>query len=264
MSKKTTLLAALCGLFLCIFFSWDFLGQNQVDGTKGLQYRLTSDRNGYIVTDIGYAKDTQIVIPSEYRNKPVVGIGEGAFKNCLKITSITIPDSIKNIEKYAFLGCENLSEINIPKGVITIENGIFRDCHNLTKMALHENVTSIEWNAFQDCTKLTSIELPKNLTEISSGAFWGSGLVSVAIPSKVTTIEMHVFSECRSLKSITIPISVTKIEIGAFSFCQELKEIHFEGTKEQWNAISKEEDWNEKTGGYRGYTVYCTDGNIKG
>lgn len=284
MGKKIAFLSALCGLFLCIFFSWDFLGQNEVDGTKGLQYKLTDDKTSYIVRDIGRAKDTQIVIPSEYRGKPVTGIGEEAFKDCTKITSVIIPNSIVDIGKLAFAHCKcvetvtfgensglksignlsfsdcvSLQAIDIPDGVTIIDGSVFSDCESLGKVVLHDNVTSIGEVAFGDCKSLISITLPKNLTEIETSAFWGSGLASITIPSGVTSISSHIFCDCFNLTSITIPNTVTEIGRSAFSFSR-IKEIHFEGSKEQWYTIEKGEDWDWKT---PSYIVYCTDGNIR-
>lgn len=61
------------------------------------------------------------------------------------------------------------------------------------------------------------------------------------------------------LTSVTIPVSVTEIRSWALEDCCALKEIIFEGTVAQWNAITKEYNWNNNTGTY---TVYCTDGQI--
>ena len=52
---------------------------------------------------------------------------------------------------------------------------------------------------------------------------------------------------------------VTSISSNAFYGCRGLKEIHFTGTKAQWNAIKKVYNWSSNTGSY---TIYCTDGTI--
>ena len=46
---------------------------------------------------------------------------------------------------------------------------------------------------------------------------------------------------------------------GALCGCKGLTNITYQGTKAQWNAISKGSYWNSTTGDY---TVHCTDGNI--
>ena len=64
-----------------------------------------------------------------------------------------------------------------------------------------------------------------------------------------------------NVNSITYRYYTSNDEIGeaAFYNCSSLTSINFEGTKAQWNAISKGSGWNYNTGSY---TVYCTDGTI--
>ena len=81
----------------------------------------------------------------------------------------------------------------------------------------------------------------------------------VIIPNGVTSIGQCAFGGSMLLANVTIPSSVTSIGIAAFDYCTELKNITFEGTKAQWNAIEKGEDWDADTGNY---TVHCTDGDI--
>jgi hypothetical protein len=68
------------------------------------------------------------------------------------------------------------------------------------------------------------------------------------------------FGFCFNLESIHIGSNIKKLPTGVFSDCQSLKAIHFNGTKEQWNHIKKDGDWDKNTGNY---TVYCIDGNIE-
>ncbi len=75
----------------------------------------------------------------------------------------------------------------------------------------------------------------------------------------VTSIDERGFSNCRNLMYITIPESVTRIDNYAFHQCAILENINFEGTREQWMAISKGYGWDSDTGDY---TVHCTDGDI--
>ncbi|MBP0989699.1 MAG: leucine-rich repeat domain-containing protein [Oscillospiraceae bacterium] len=100
----------------------------------------------------------------------------------------------------------------------------------------------------------------KPVTGIGMWAFsYCSGLTSVTIPDNVTSIGSYAFNGCSGLTSVTIPDSVTSIGYHAFRGCSDLTSITYKGTKAQWNAISKGEYWNYKTGNY---TIHCTDGDI--
>ena len=68
------------------------------------------------------------------------------------------------------------------------------------------------------------------------------------------------FCKCTSLIDITIPNSVEAIGPQVFSDCVKLEDISFMGTKEEWNAISKDKSWDYNTGNY---TIHCTDGELK-
>ncbi|MDY2695602.1 MAG: leucine-rich repeat domain-containing protein [Eubacteriales bacterium] len=81
----------------------------------------------------------------------------------------------------------------------------------------------------------------------------------ISIPSSVTTIGIAAFASCTNLTTITIPSSVTSIRMYAFYNCTALTTINFNGTKNQWNAITKGSGWDNNTGVY---TIKCTDGTI--
>ena len=88
-----------------------------------------------------YAGD--IVIPETitYDNVTytVTSIGDGAFNECKKITSVVIPNSVTSIGNNAFFNCTELTSITIPNSVTSIgENAFFfmqRTCiHNYSQL----------------------------------------------------------------------------------------------------------------------------------
>jgi hypothetical protein len=62
------------------------------------------------------------------------------------------------------------------------------------------------------------------------------------------------------LASITIPNGVTEIGIQGFYGCGSLTSITFEGTIEEWNAITKGTDWNYKVPTTH---IQCSDGQVE-
>ncbi|MBP5610758.1 MAG: leucine-rich repeat domain-containing protein, partial [Clostridia bacterium] len=95
---------------------------------------------------------------------------------------------------------------------------------------------------------------------IGNYAFSGcKGLTAVTIPDSVTSIGNYAFYGCSGLTSVTIGNGVTSIGERAFYGCSGLTSINYQGTKAEWNAISKGSNWNGYTGNY---TIHCTDGTI--
>ena len=58
-------------------------------------------------------------------------IGQYAFANCSKLTSIMLPEGLYSIGAYAFLGCSALTEIHIPSTVVSVGNNVFDGCKEL-------------------------------------------------------------------------------------------------------------------------------------
>ena len=245
------------------------------DGTVGIAYSAFDDCD-YLLN---------ITIPDS-----VASIGSYAFYNCTGLTSITIPDSVTSIGDRAFYGCSGLTSVTIGKGVTSIGESAFYGCTSLTSVTIPDSVTSIGDRAFYGCTNLqyneydnarylgnetnpyvvlvmsidhsniTSCEINSNCKIIYDNSMTECyHIASITIPSGIRTIGYKAFDHCLDLTSIILPNSITAIGSYAFYCCDDLTVITFEGTKEQWNAISKGEDWDYVTGNY---TIHCKDGDI--
>lgn len=167
--------------------------------------------------------------------------------------------------------------------VVSIAADAFKDCSNITSLVISDGIQRIGENAFWYCTNITSLSLPSSLTEIGESSFRGlEKLKYLTIPGSLIDLPLQSFSLCHNLESIVIeegverigayaleeafnaleyveiPNSVTAIEGYAFRKCN-FEEIHFNGTKAEWNAIYLDETWNDGNCAER---VICTDGSI--
>ena len=147
------------------------------------------------------------------------------FKN-LKITSITIPDSVTSIGVSVFEDCTSLTSVTIGDSVTSIGDSAFKNCSSLTSVTIPDSVTKIGHEAFYNCSSLTSITIPDSVTSIGVSVFeYCTSLTSVTIGDSVTSIGYYAFYGCSSLTSITIPDSVTSIYKNAFDDCSSLMSV---------------------------------------
>lgn len=83
-------------------------------------------------------------------------LNKGAFRDCTKLTEITIPKSVVSISYGAFWGCHKLKSINLSNPTI-IGSYAFCDCINLKSITLPNSANFIGAGAFSGCTKLLSV-----------------------------------------------------------------------------------------------------------
>jgi hypothetical protein len=86
----------------------------------------------------------------------VTSIGDAAFGNCTRLTSVTFPNSVTNIGDSAFAGCASLTSVTIGNGVTSIGDSAFYQCLSLTNVIIPNSVTSIGAAAFYYCFSLKS------------------------------------------------------------------------------------------------------------
>lgn len=207
-------------------------GKLTISGT-GAMYNYDREYDGVKWADYRSAVKTIVMEPG------ITAIGQYAFYKFSKVTSVTIPSTVKTIDEYAFYCCSNLPVITIPNSVTTIGSNAFNFCGKLTSVKIPDSVTSMGGYVFFDCASLPSVKLPDGLTEIGNSMFSGcSALESVTIPDTVTAIGENAFYWCNNLTELTIPEGVTTIGREAFSYCTKLTDVYYGGSENQWKKIS--------------------------
>ena len=179
-------------------------------------------------------------------NDVVTEIKENAFRDCVRLKSISIPESVTSVGDTAFHSCDNLINVKIPDSVryvgrfafacsaelksVTIGNNVtriddwaFYSCHKLSSVIIGENVHHIGDRAFDSCGSLTDVIIPNSVRYIGASAFWRCRkLKNVSFGNNVSSIGRSAFEGCQDLISVTIPNSVTTIGESAFADCSNL------------------------------------------
>ena len=169
-----------------------------------------------------------VTVPSVLGGKPVTSIGEWAFYNCSRLTSVTIPNGVTSIEEYVFDRCSGLTSVTIPNSVTRVNEYAFTGCGA----------------AIYDTTTIPGVKLVDGWAISTTGSLSGAldltgcrgiadnafrlcfGITSVTIPPSVKSIGYSAFEYCYGLTSVTIPPSVKSIGYSAFEGCDELRAVY--------------------------------------
>lgn len=187
---------------------------------------IPEDFNGYEVTEIGSSafngkKITSITLPSTVKK-----ISDSAFANCSSLTQISLGSSLQEIGSYAFYYCNKLTSITIPNSCTTIKNDAFQHCYALATVNFGKGLKTIENYAFYDCRVLDNIEFPNTLESIGYEAFmYCYKLSEVNIPDSVTSMGTYCFQSCSSISKVTIGKGLKNIPDYAFWSNSSLKEV---------------------------------------
>ena len=174
-------------------------------------------------------------------------IAECAFEGA-KITSITIPSSIKEIQLNPFLNCFKLKEIkvnsnnktydshnncnaiietktntlisgckntNIPQGIEKIGEEAFAGT-KIKSIVIPSSINEICRSAFENCSNLSKVTLNEGLEKIDTGVFQRTNISSITIPSSVKEIDFNAFYKCFNLIQVTFNEGLEKI--GSYAF----------------------------------------------
>lgn len=224
-----------------------------------------------------FSKDT-LVIPDVIDGMPVTTINidiiRGIYENDTAAPKIhvTVGKNVKNIERLVISGYDvtysvqegsaylaaydgglyskdktvlygypgiKKGTLKIPDGVKKIGNWALAFIMDDVNIILPEGLTHIGYGAFSQ-SQITDINLPGSIVEIEGDAFnmCSSTLNKLIIPSGVTVLNEYVFGVCQ-FESLYLPKSIKLIKDDAL--LGEIKNIYYEGSEAEWNAIERTE-----------------------
>ncbi|MBR3593664.1 MAG: leucine-rich repeat domain-containing protein [Clostridia bacterium] len=176
MKKTITLILSLILVFSLFSFC---LAGNVSAITEGyFTYEMTG--GNAILTKVDPAISGDVVVPVHLGNFDILYVDEGAFKDCVNITSVTIPEEIDGIYYGAFEGCTNLTTVNFNCKDYSYKDSagnkdrpVFANCPNLTTVNVGANVTAIPKFLFYGVSSLTTVNFAGEMPKIGQDAFTG-------------------------------------------------------------------------------------------
>ena len=182
----------------------------------------------------------QVILP-----EGLISIGDGAFYGC-PIEQITFPESLEfightsgHVQQGAFENCTKLTSVTIPSSVRWMNARCFYGCTNLTTVSIEEGIEKIGEYVFSHCTSLNELVFPESVKMCYLTTVAYTGVTSLVWPKNPS------FNGFYSLESGEgIPVTSLIIQKGSknldyyfFYRCDGLKTFYFMGTEQEWAEV---------------------------
>lgn len=186
------------------------MASSSIMASAALNYKITNTSTRtceVIAQDGGYSGD--VVIPATTvingTTYTVTGIAADAFKQCVNLKSVEMPNTVTSIGQYAFYQAITLERIKFSDNITKFEQYTCSHCPKLSQYNLPSKLTRIEWAAFED-TGVGTLEIPQSVTYIGRWAFTDSkALTKVYFPDNSSLlIEGDALSRCPLITDIYV------------------------------------------------------------
>ena len=150
--------------------------------------------------------ETGITSFDELRLFPgLTAIPVNAFKDCIGLTSVILPSSVRDIGHDAFNGCTSLISINL----MQVEN--------------------VRYNAFANCSSLViELDLPNisGTSGLAYSTFTSSGITKIISLGTIQSMGAYSnFRNCKSLTHVVLPNTLTSMGRQQFEGCSNLETV---------------------------------------
>lgn len=149
-------------------------------------------------------------------------IGGGAFRECLDLQSIELPDTVESVGVNAFM-FSGVRHINLPSATYIGNDAFYWS--DLETITLSSSLPEILYRTFEG-SHLLRIDIPGSVKRIGNEAFKEcKGLETLTLSEGLEEIGDSAFLSCESLKGVALPDSVVKIGDKAFSGCAAMETL---------------------------------------
>lgn len=159
-----------------------------LDAGNGWSLEYTASGGSATITKVVAVGKGQATIPSSAGGATVTGIAAKTFLNQGTLTSVSLPNTLTDIEERAF-AMSGLTSVELPSSLRYVPKQCFAYCSGLSKVSFDGSLQYIEDSAFLSCTSLAELTIPS--------------LTGYAPSSSQYRIGNSAFKDCSKLKTIT-------------------------------------------------------------
>lgn len=207
--------------------SWGYVNENKI---------LRSVSVPATVEEIGESAFEQCTAMSALRfaqGGNLRTIGTSAFEGCRGLTTLTIPESVKNFGDKAFEGLQGLKYLTLSGELDTRKwlwvNSVLEMVTLTGRYVRGGNVTIGDGYIYSDGLPGRSakkVVISEGVTEIQDYAFYGFYLIEqVVLPNSIISLGKSTFENCNKLEKINLPEGIQSIGERCFNDCRNLEII---------------------------------------
>ena len=192
--------------------------------------------NGIADFDVVEIADSACLGNTNIKNVNLTGysklrrIGESAFNGCTALSSVTLGQSVLEINDYAFKNCSALTTFNVTNNVSDFAPEAVDGCSNLatiTVSSLNTHYCDVNGILYsKDKTVLKRCPPGYRTTIFNHSAF----------PSTLKRVDVYAFQTCEKVEKIYFPYGVKDI-FNPFQGCKSLTTLQFPSTVTNFNYI---------------------------
>lgn len=190
-------------------------GLGKLPSLKNIEFAdAVSEIPAYLFYDSGLEGNLAIL------GSGIKSIGRSSFEGNWKMSGITIPVTVEKIDKLAFRYCMSLEKIDLPEGLNTISEGAFQHCCELKTVRIPNSAVSVGAWAFSFCDRLQSISIPDHITELPEALFYGCADLKT-FSHNCSRVGDKAFFLCTGLENCDVGVDA---ELGdkVFYYCWQL------------------------------------------
>ena len=148
-----------------------------------------------------------------------------AFNGCTSLTSVTLSEGLTRIGPRAFSGCKALREINIPDSLSMIDGNPFEGTPWFADRLADNPVVAVNNTIIDAGNAAGETIVPEGVTKLDGWFRENKAITSILLPSTLTKVYFNSFDSCTALTSVTLAEGIECIGEWAFSDCPQLTSV---------------------------------------